>query len=129
MERLDSARSQEEKSEAAFAEALKYGLPAAGSLGRACIREFTAAGQKEVYDNASPAVKKQMRADWVAEKWGKIQERKQKWQVHSKKTIADGRYLLPFKILEEQGGPKDPEAIKGTRKILYKCCRMAKMKL
>ena len=68
--------------------------------------------------------KAELRKEWAKKKLSNMQETKQKARTHRQVDISRGRYKLPFKILEDQGGPMDPEAVKGFRNIVEKCLKM-----
>eukprot|EP00973_Karenia_brevis_P061920 8612743-Karenia_brevis.AAC.1 len=53
-----------------------------------------------------------------------MEKKKAHLRSHQKVDATKGRYLLPFKILEEEGGKDDPEAIAGSKLIMSKCAQM-----
>ena len=68
--------------------------------------------------------KKKQREDWAKTKLANCQKKKHKGSTHRHIDISRGRYKLPFKILEDQGGANDPEAVKGFKNIITKCIKM-----
>ena len=110
---------------AALKQYLEDGCPAKGSIGRAHARALEKNDElNTAYKKASVSQKQKLREDYTKERLVQCQKFKVHSRNHRKIDVSKGRYKLPFRILKDQGGKDDPEAIKGTKMILYRCLRM-----
>eukprot|EP00973_Karenia_brevis_P053688 7459319-Karenia_brevis.AAC.1 len=68
--------------------------------------------------------KADFRANYAKDLYNSLKRNKEKGEKYSEIDVDKGEYLLPFKILENEGGPRDPAAVKATKMIIEKCIRM-----
>ena len=65
-----------------------------------------------------------MRQDFAKMKLEKLKTAKSFTRNHRQVDVSRGKYKLPFKILADQGGAGDPEAVKGFKNIILRCLKM-----
>ena len=107
-------------------EAGETGFSAQGVMGSRFTRWLQKNdGDKQEYQQCGGReAKNEFRKAWAAAQYAKVVECSTSTQTWKQVDISHGEYLLPKDLLLEQGGPYDPEAIKGTELMIKRCMKL-----
>ena len=111
-----------------LAQAAKQGFTAQGVMGSRFTRYMTRnpEAKKEYNSLKGRDQKAEFRKRWAKETYEAMETGKRQEQIWKQVDTSHGDYLLPKDILEEQGGPNDPEASQATKTLMSRCMKLGK---
>ena len=97
---------------------IKKGCPSGGKVGKMCQRALE---KTKAWKTGDVAVRRKLRQEYANGKYKEEVVGKEHSATIEQINRKKGVYKLPFKILLDQGGPKDPEAVQGAKNIIMQC--------
>ena len=87
-------------------------------------KEYSENKLRNTFSHFTDQGKAQFRKEFAEKKLEKLKEKKERKRSHRSVDVSLGRYKLPFKVLDDQGGPKELQAVIGFKNIIERCLKM-----